>query len=271
MQTKKADNEAAPKAQLLVRFLYSYINHRRIAMRKPMINKSMIGLLLATSSAVMASEPGSTYDWTGAYAGVNLGSAWTGSKLTADNNQFIQFLNEDKPYSEQLNSTAVNPGLQLGYLKQLPGNWVIGGEGDFSYPATDSRYQKTDEDWKDQFIVHNNVQGSLRLRAGYALDRFLPFVTAGVSFASLGLNYDSDEVTSAYAKTTTQTGWVLGGGLEYGVLNNLSVRTEYLYTDYGNALNLNVPKAGNGNPDPNGGAHATLYTNVLRAAVNYRF
>ena len=111
MQTKKADNEAAPKAQLLVRFLYSYINHRRIAMREPMINKSMIGLLLATSSAVMASEPGSTYDWTGAYAGVNLGSAWTGSKLTADNNQFIQFLNEDKPYSEQLNSTAVNPGM----------------------------------------------------------------------------------------------------------------------------------------------------------------
>ncbi len=243
-------------------------------MRNPMINKSMICLLLATSSAVMATEPTSTYDWTGAYAGVNLGSAWTGSKLTAANEG--AFLSDTKSYNEQLNSTAVNPGLQLGYLKQLSGNWVVGGEGDFTYPATDSQYQfnstSTDgsESFYDNFTVHNNLQGSLRLRAGYALDRFLPFVTAGVSFASLGLNYASETATSAYAKTTTQTGWVLGGGLEYGVLDNLSVRTEYLYTDYGNALNLNVPTAG-GLSDSNGSVHASLYTNVLRAAVNYRF
>ncbi|MEI6270080.1 MAG: outer membrane protein [Methylococcaceae bacterium] len=237
----------------------------------PMINRSMIGLLLATSSAVMATEPGSTYDWTGAYVGVNLGSAWTGSELTANHSQF---LSDSQTYSEQLNSTAVNPGLQLGYLKQLPGNWVVGGEGDFSYPATDSQYQSPaaidgSGDY-DQFIVHNKVQGSLRLRAGYALDRFLPFVTAGVSFASLGFNYNNEAGQSeAIGTTTTQTGWVLGGGLEYGILTNLSVRTEYLYTDYGKALNQNILTVGL--DDVNGGAHATLYTHVARAAVNYRF
>ena len=68
-----------------------------------------------------------------------------------------------------------------------------------------------------------NAQGSLRLRAGYAIDRFLPFITTGVSFASLGFNYGS-EANNNY-KATTQNGWVLGGGLEYGVLDNLSVRT----------------------------------------------
>ncbi len=236
-----------------------------------MINRSMIGLLLATSSAVMATESGSTYDWTGAYVGVNLGSAWTGSELTANHTQFLP---DSQTYSEQLNSTAVNPGLQLGYLKQLSGNWVVGGEGDFSYPATDSQYRYTtpEGEFYDQFIVHNKVQGSLRLRAGYALDRFLPFVTAGVSFASLGLNYNNEapDQSEAISTTTTQTGWVLGGGLEYGVLTNLSVRTEYLYTDYGKALNQNIPTVDSTN-DVNGGAHATLYTHVLRAAVNYRF
>jgi hypothetical protein len=38
----------------------------------------------------------------------------------------------------------------------------------------------------------------------------------------------------------------------------------------GNALNQNTPTVV-GEQDSTGGAHATLYTNVLRAAVNYRF
>ena len=209
----------------------------------------------------------STYDWTGVYAGVNLGAIWTGSELTANHSDFLP---DSSNYDEQLNSTAVNPGLQFGYLKQLSNHWVVGGEGDFTYPATSSQYQQTDNATGefDRFTVHNNLQGSLRLRAGYALDRFLPYLTAGVSFASLGLNYNGE--ADNYGKTTTQTGWVLGTGLEYGVLDNLSVRTEYLYTDYGNALNLNIPTVA-GSTDANGAAQANLYTNVLRAAVNYRF
>jgi outer membrane immunogenic protein len=112
----------------------------------------------------------------------------------------------------------------------------------------------------------------LRLRAGYAIDRFLPFITAGVSFASMGLYYDNEKQDSnnSYSTSTTQTGWVLGGGLEYGVFDNFSVRTEYLYTDYGNALNMNMPNVADF-LDPNGGAHVNMSTNVVRAAVNYRF
>jgi len=95
----------------------------------------------------------------------------------------------------------------------------------------------------------------------------------------MGLYYDNEIQNSAnaYSTSTTQTGWVLGGGLEYGVLDNLSVRTEYLYTDYGNALNMNMPNIGNvdfNDPlrsDPNSAAHVNMSTNVLRAAVNYRF
>jgi len=88
----------------------------------------------------------------------------------------------------------------------------------------------------------------------------------------MGLYYDNEEQNSAnaYSTSTTQTGWVLGGGLEYGVLDNLSVRTEYLYTDYGNALNMGMPNVA-GFSDPNGAAHVNMSTNVLRAAVNYRF
>ena len=229
-------------------------------------------ILLCTATLAVAAKPGTRYNWSGAYAGVNLGSIWTGSQLTANHEILIS---DTGTYNQNLNSTDVNPGLQFGYLHQLASNWVVGGEADFTYPDTNSNYaaQFTDPDTGatafDQFNVRNNLQGSLRLRAGYAFDRFLPFITAGVSFASMALNYNNEQ-GDHYSTSTTQTGWVLGGGLEYGVMENLSVRAEYLYTGYGNALNMAMPEIA-GIPDANGAAHANMSTNVARVAANFRF
>jgi outer membrane immunogenic protein len=228
-------------------------------------------LLLGTAGTAVATEQETPYNWTGAYAGINLGTIWTGSHLTANQNNFVS---ESGTYSQNVDSTNFNPGFQFGYLHQLDHHIVVGGEADFSYPATNSSATTLYPEINayDRFSVRNNLQGSLRVRAGYALDRFLPFITAGVSFASMGLYYDNEEQNSAnsYSTSTAQAGWVLGGGLEYGVLDNLSVRTEYIYTDYGNALNMAIPNL-TGVQDAFGAAHVNMSTNVLRAAVNYRF
>jgi opacity protein-like surface antigen len=230
--------------------------------------KQLLKMLLCMGVALSVHAEETTYQWTGAYAGVNLGSDWSGSQFAANN---VSFLPDSGTYKSSISGVAVNPGLQLGYLKQFQTNWVLGAEGDFSYPASRSNFQQSDSLGEfDRFTLKNNLQGSLRLRAGYAIQRFLPFITAGVSFASVGLTYNNENSQETYSRTTTQTGWVLGGGLEYGVLTNLSVRTEYLYTDYGKALNLNIPTIG-GYTDSTGGAQATLYSHVIRAAVNYRF
>jgi outer membrane immunogenic protein len=225
--------------------------------------------MLALTVFVSSAHAQTPYNWTGAYAGVNLGSVWSSSKLNANN---ISFLPDDGTYHYANTGATVNPGLQVGYVQQLLGHWVVGAEGDFSYPDNSTQYQQSDPLGEfDHFTVHNKLQGSLRLRAAYAIERFLPFITAGVSFASLGLDYTNEMGASEnLSKITTQVGWVLGGGLDYGVLANLSVRTEYLYSDYGKALNLNIPTVG-GYVDSSGGAHATLASHVVRAAINYRF
>ena len=70
----------------------------------------------------------STYDWTGVYAGVNLGAVWSGSHLNANQ---ANLASSTGSYSQNMNSTAVNPGFQFGYLHQLKDNWVVGGEADF--------------------------------------------------------------------------------------------------------------------------------------------
>lgn len=232
---------------------------------------TIIIILFGTVGIAPAAGHEVAYNWTGAYGGLNLGSIWTNSHLTANQDNFIT---NTGTYNQNINSTNVNPGFQFGYLQQLEHNWVVGAEADFSYPATNNTYTNTYQDTGafDRFTVRNNLQGSLRMRAGYAIDRFLPFITAGVSFASMGLYYDNEEQNNAnaYSTSTAQAGWVLGGGLEYGVLDNLSVRTEYLYTDYGNALNMSMPNIALFS-NPNGAAHVNMSTNVLRVAVNYRF
>jgi outer membrane immunogenic protein len=225
----------------------------------------LVLVLPALSAPVFAAD---AYDWTGAYVGANLGAIWAGSNLTANN---INFVSTNGSYSHNLDVADVNPGLQFGYLHQLDQNWVLGAEADFTYPATSSEFTAVNGTGSafDRFKVHNNLQGSLRLRAGYAIDRILPFLTAGVSFGSLALNY-TNEANNAYSKSTVQTGWVLGAGLEYSVLDNLSTRLEYLYTDYGSALNMDIPNVVNVN-EVAGSAHANMNANVLRAALNYRF
>jgi opacity protein-like surface antigen len=208
------------------------------------------------------------YDWTGAYVGASIGVAWTGSHLSANSNNFSSGATS---YSENIDATDADPGAQLGYLYQFDEHWVGGIEGDFTYPASNSSkiHGADDCGCYDKFTVRNNVQGSLRLRGGYAFDNIFPYITTGVSFGSLGLYYNN-ELNNAYSTSTTQTGWVLGGGVEYGVMENMSVRAEYLYTDYGSALNMNLPVIGSAY-DAAGSAHADMSVNVLRAAFNYRF
>lgn len=226
--------------------------------------KSTILFFLAASNVALAEGP---YNWTGAYAGANIGVIWNNSELNARHNNF---LSPTGTYSQDLNTDDVNPGLQFGYLHQVDSHWVVGGEADFTYPSLDKQLVVSDDfgDF-DKFKTRYDLQGSLRLRAGYAFDRFLPFVTTGVSFAGMSLSY-TNEANQHYSKDTVQTGWVLGGGFEYGLLSNLSTRLEYLYTDYGDALNMGIPDVV-GIIDPNGSAHANMSNHVLRAAINYRF
>lgn len=76
-------------------------------------------------------------------------------------------------------------------------NFVLGAEGDGSFV-----------DWGDTEAV-----GTVRLRGGLALDRFLPYVTGGAAFG--------DDI-----------GWVAGGGVEYALTDNVSAGVEFLHYDY---------------------------------------
>lgn len=227
--------------------------------------------LVGAAATAAAAEPqaashAAASPWTGFYAGFSAGALFDESHLDAHHGNFIQPI----PYSKHIGETDFLPGVQAGYNSQLPSGVVLGGEADFSYPDSNGVFTFRNAFGAfDKFSVKNKRQGSVRARLGYALDNLLPYMTAGVSFADARLRY-SNEAGEVVAKDEVQAGWVLGGGLEYAVQENLSVRGEYLYTDYGAPLSMGIRRIV-GVVDSSGVAKADLVTHTLRAALNYRF
>ena len=64
-------------------------------------------------------------------------------------------------------------------------------------------------------------------------------------------------LTTALASTVNAAGWIAGGGVEYALSPNWSVKAEYLY------VNFNNQTIGPGT--------FTVIENIVRGGVNYRF
>ena len=115
-------------------------------------------------------------------------------------------------------------------------------------------------------------------RAGWAFDRVLLYATGGVAFSHWSLNHTYSDTVDAVpvniTTSTTRTGWTVGGGLEYALTNNWTVRGEYLYADFGTfnnyltQLSLAFVAGGSGftvlHPEK-------LRENIARAGLNYKF
>jgi outer membrane immunogenic protein len=99
----------------------------------------------------------------------------------------------------------------------------------------------------------------VRGRVGYAFDRFLPYLTAGLAVGDINAG-----VLGFPGGSTTNAGWTIGGGLEVGIVSNVSVKAEYLFVDFSDFnCGFNCGLAGNGN--------VSFYANLFRGGLNVRF
>jgi outer membrane immunogenic protein len=196
-------------------------------------------LTLSAAQAADIVEPPAVYDWTGPYIGLQGGYAWGGGDVdqTDKSDPDIVGVNVDS-----LDGGGFVGGLHAGYLMQSD-NLVFGVEGDIEY--ADIRDDATVE------VLPPPVQpnlgslerdidwlGSLRLRAGFAMDRALIYATGGLAVGGANLDADLSPAAASSSVTTdlndgTQWGWTIGGGIEYALTDELSARIEYRYTDLG--------------------------------------
>lgn len=144
------------------------------------------------------------FTWTGFYLGAHGG--WNWAETDADG---LDIGDTD----------GFVVGGQLGYNWQWD-SFVFGIEGDGSFADSEDGFPDAD--------IEQNFLASIRGRLGFGLDRFLIYGTGGAAFTGLDVGFlsgDDDE--------STFFGWVVGGGIEYAITDNVSFGVEYLHYDFG--------------------------------------
>ena len=226
---------------------------------------SAFALMTAASYAAdlpMRSEPPPVttfvpaFSWTGFYLGVNAGVGWTNSgSVWVD----------DPVLGPAVISTSSKSGFvggaQAGYNWQS-GAFVFGGEADIQYADLGNSIE-----WGDYGAYglsgNSNGQyfGTVRLRAGYAVDRALFYLTGGLAYG--GLN------STALYDSTSSAGYTIGAGVEYAFTNNWTAKIEGLYVNLDSGTkSLTVRDNGNDYTfyakSGNGGG-------LVRVGINYKF
>ncbi|MCA1454620.1 TonB-dependent receptor [Bradyrhizobium sp. BRP22] len=195
-------------------------------------------------------SPGS--DWTGLYVGGHLGyglGATKGITTAGDGTPGAIAATE----SADLNFRDLTRGFQGGFNYQFSNRMVIGVEGDFSWTkfgktqnalATEDAKLRAGSFLQAKIDYQFDWTASLRGRIGYAFDRVLVYATGGLAFLSesevrsqyqaVSGNVPSTQLNFREEASATRSGWTLGGGFEYALTNNWSLKGEYSYDHFGN-------------------------------------
>jgi outer membrane immunogenic protein len=208
-------------------------------MKKTILALTVAGLAVASSAAFAAdiqrgpspyysapAAPSAYYNWAGPYAGVNLGYQW------------------GKVDNTGTNPSGLEGGLQGGYNWQN-GQFVYGVETDLQISGADDTFAP--------YKFSNPWFGTLRGRAGMAMNNILFYATLGLAYG--GLKGES----AGLSESKTHIGWGAGLGAEVGLTPQWSAKVEYLYTDL-SSRTYSVTGTDNG-----------LSSSFVRVGVNYHF
>jgi outer membrane immunogenic protein len=154
------------------------------------------------------------YNWTGFYVGANLGGGWTRATLS------------DSFTGVQIGDTSggVIGGGQLGFNYQT-GNFVLGAEWMFDGISISTSHTVAGL----QGSTHTNWVTTIAGRFGWAADNVLYYGKAGGGWTDTNWTLMSLADGTKVTGSNNNAGWLLGAGIEYGVIRNLTVKLEYDY------------------------------------------
>ena len=199
-------------------------------------------------------------NWTGLYAGGHLG--YGAGEMDAEYSNFVIAAPDS-----QFDLGGLVGGIQLGAQYHFSNNLVLGIEGDVSkmYAEEDDFFSPgggvtITEDAEIETLA------SLRVRAGYAVGEFMPYVTGGLAAAAWNYEVADSNFPRAFEYNETALGAVAGGGFEWMVLEDVSVGAEGLYYFIDDTESFVIPLA-----PATGGTVSIDDIFVGRVRVNFLF
>lgn len=174
------------------------------------------------STVFAASFAGTAFakDFNGPFVGVQTG--WNSDKAGS-------FETPLGPVSTDDDHEAFTGGVFAGYDYRLNERAVIGLEGSFDF-ASDDKLHGTSS--ASAFTLDPQYSFDLTARAGYLVTpETLVYVRSGYTNARIKTTI-TDSV-GAHSETGNQDGWLVGGGVEHQLMDHVSARMEYRYSDLG--------------------------------------
>jgi outer membrane immunogenic protein len=234
--------------------------------------------------AAAAPMPPARYDWTGFYAGGQVGmdflqdsetetAATTGSAL--------------EPAGANLNVSpyGVIGGGQIGANYEFA-PWVVGVEGSWSWTyLTGSIIGPSGESAvgpapgapaTERFTSSPQWIATATGRLGYAANDLLFYAKGGGAWMHVDYTQDilvGGAVSSTSMVSPTRSGFVAGAGVEYGLTEQLSARIEYDFYDFGkvnSTFNVVDPASMTG-ATVNIPVSIQSYVQAVTVGLNYRF
>ena len=226
------------------------------------------------------------YSWTGCYIGGNAGYAWgtsnvsysqTGAYLGVGGNAPADIAFAHALGSPSIDMNGFTGGGQIGCNYQV-GSFVFGIEGDGEYVGLSGTANAAGNlpvagpAVASSTSVSSHSLFTVRPRAGFAVDRAWFYATGG--FAAGNVRYSetfthlATNSVEAGSVSSTKSGWAVGGGVEYALTNNWTVKGEYLYVNLG-SVGFNT--ANNLFPTFTSANSASFKENIVRLGLNYKF
>ncbi len=94
-----------------------------------------------------------------------------------------------------------------------------------------------------QHILKQKWSGATRVRVGFAIDRVVPYISGGIAYTQLQNTFKLKVADTAgraidfsdflHDEKKTMVGYTFGGGVDFAMADNVIVRAEYRYSDFG--------------------------------------
>ena len=212
---------------------------------------------LVTGSAVAADMPTKVRPSVGSpsRACANFGGFYVGGQVggASYNHSFNDLdvfghnqIDTDLPNSVSHSGRGWLAGAQAGYNWQS-GCTVFGIESDWAWTNAKassilSDGQASNPANTDSITPTSKLRwfGTTRIRTGVVVDNLLLYVTGGVAYANIKRDVaffedflSEDSATENASTSRTRLGWTAGAGTEWAINANWSLKSEFLYTQFG--------------------------------------
>lgn len=229
------------------------------------------------------------YNWTGLYIGGHAGYGWGDTDVDLSHSTGAIFYSD--PFVPDQGSLSASDGfvggIQVGAQKRYD-RVVAGLEIDVSWTNSTSEGTFTTPLGSQWNITSDlEVFGTARGRLGYLFTpQLLAYATAGLAWGRVDVTQATTFVQGSGCSPLgspaceggrtsgkfDHVGYAVGGGLEYALDNNWSLKAEYLYIDLGDEdYSLKGTTTPGGSTPYVETFGSDLQIQTLRAGVNYRF